>query len=184
MGLALPGVSLRLADAPDGEPGEIVLRGPNVLSGYWEQPEATAAAFDPERWFLTGDLGRKDADGYFWFVARKKDIIRRRGENISGAELDRVIGDHPDVMEAAAIPVPSELGEDEILTAIVRKPGATVEAADIANWCRERLAPIKVPRFVVFVDSLPHTPTHRVAKFKLRADEALRRAAVDLQAGS
>jgi carnitine-CoA ligase len=166
-------------DVPVGETGELIVRTPIVMKGYYREPELTRNAFR-DGWFLTGDLGRKDADGYFWFVARKKDIIRRRGENISGAELDRVIGDHPDVMEAAAIPVPSELGEDEILTAIVRKPGATVEAADIANWCRERLAPIKVPRFVVFVDSLPHTPTHRVAKFKMREDASLRARAVDL----
>jgi crotonobetaine/carnitine-CoA ligase len=166
-------------ELPDGETGELAVRTPIVMQGYWRDPEQTRAAFR-DGWFLTGDLGRRDADGYFWFVARKKDIIRRRGENISGAELDRVIADHPEVMEAATIPVPSELGEDEILAVVVRKPGAAIEAADIAQWCRERLAPIKVPRFVVFTDSLPHTPTHRVAKFRLREDRALRERAVDL----
>jgi carnitine-CoA ligase len=108
---------------PDGEVGELVVRTPIVMQGYYREPEQTAAAFR-DGWFVTGDLGRKDADGYFWFVARKKDIIRKRGENISGAELDRVIGSHPDVMEAATIPVPSELGEDEILAVIVPRPGA------------------------------------------------------------
>ena len=166
---------------PDGEPGELVVRTPIVMQGYWRQPEQTAAAFR-DGWFLTGDLGRRDAEGYFWFVARKKDIIRRRGENISGAELDRVVMSHPDVTEAAAIPVPSELGEDEILVVVVRKPGATVAAADIADWCRARLAAIKVPRYVLFADALPKTPTHRVAKFKLREDATLRERAVDLQA--
>ena len=129
---------------------------------------------------MTGDLGRRDADGYFWFVARKKDIIRKRGENISGAELDRVISSHPDVLEAAAIPVPAELGDDDILVAVVAQPGASLDAQAIADWCRERLAPIKVPRYVTFVDSLPHTPTHRVAKFKMRADPTLRARATDL----
>jgi crotonobetaine/carnitine-CoA ligase len=167
-------------DVPPGETGELVVRTPIVMQGYWREPEQTKAAFR-DGWFRTGDLGRRDADGYFWFVARRKDIIRKRGENISGAELDRVISSHPDVMEAAAIPVPSELGEDDILTVVVRKPGATLEAQDIAAWCRERLAPIKVPRYVVFADSLPHTPTHRVAKFKLRDDATLRSRAVDLE---
>ena len=125
---------------------------------------------------------RRDRDGYFYFVARKKDIIRRRGENISGAEIDRVIADHPAVVRCAAIPVPSELGEDEILVAVVAKPGASVSARDIGDWCRERLSPIKVPRFVAFVDSLPVTATQRVQKFQLRADKTLRQRAVDLSA--
>jgi crotonobetaine/carnitine-CoA ligase len=150
------------------------------MKGYYRDPEQTAAVFR-DGWFLTGDLGYRDADNYFWFVARKKDIIRKRGENISGAELDRVIGAHPDVTEAAAIPVPDALGEDEILVAIVRKPGATVSARAIADWCAERLAAIKMPRYVAFVDALPHTPTHRIAKFKLRADAALRHNAIDLK---
>ncbi|MCG6874093.1 MAG: AMP-binding protein [Betaproteobacteria bacterium] len=167
-------------DLPDGETGELAVRTPIVMKGYYRDPEQTDAAFR-DGWFLTGDLGCRDADGYFWFVARKKDIIRKRGENISGAELDRVIGAHPDVAEAAAIPVPDELGEDEILVAVVPKPGATPTARAIADWCSERLAAIKVPRYVAFVDALPHTPTHRVAKFKLRADAKLRDNAVDLK---
>jgi crotonobetaine/carnitine-CoA ligase len=165
--------------ARDGEVGELVVKTPVIMKGYYRDPEQTAAAFR-DGWFLTGDLGYRDEDGYFWFVARKKDIIRKRGENISGAELDRVIEAHPDVLQAAAIPVPSELGEDEILVVIVLRPGAIVSAQSIAAWCRARLAPIKVPRFVTFVDALPHTPTHRVAKFKLREDLSLRARAVDL----
>lgn len=166
-------------ELPDGEVGELVVRTPIVMKGYYRAPDQTAAAFR-DGWFLTGDLARRDADGYFWFVARKKDIIRKRGENISGAELDRVVSEHPDVLEAAAIPVPSELGEDEILLAVVPRPGARPGAQSIAQWCRERLAAIKVPRFIAFVDSLPHTPTHRVAKFRLREDADLRARAIDL----
>jgi len=167
-------------EVADGQVGELVVRTPIVMQGYYRDPEQTAAAFR-DGWFVTGDLGRKDADGYFWFVARKKDIIRKRGENISGAELDRVISSHPEVMEAAAIPVPSELGEDDILVVVVRKPGAALTANEIADWCRERLAAIKVPRYIVFADALPHTPTHRVAKFKLREDASLRARATDLE---
>jgi len=165
----------------DNETGELAVRTPLVMQGYYRDPEQTTAAFR-DGWFLTGDLGYRDADGYFWFVARKKDIIRKRGENISGAELDRVIGEHPDVVEAAAIPVPSELGEDDILVAVVARTPLKAEA--IASWCRDRLAPIKVPRFVVFVDALPKTPTHRVEKYKLKSDRTLRERAVDLTRSS
>lgn len=126
---------------------------------------------------------RRDADGCFWFVTRKKDIIRRRGENIAGAELDRVICEHPDVVEAAAVPVPSELGEDEILACVVPRAGATLRAEDVAHWCRERLAPMKVPRFVLIAQELPHTPTHKVNKQVLKADPTLKARAVDLAAG-
>ncbi len=166
-------------DVPDGEVGELLVKTPIIMQGYFRDPEQTRAAFIDE-WFQTGDLVRRDADGYFFFVARKKDIIRRRGENIAGAELDRVIGEHPAVHEAAAIPVAAELGEDEILVAVVRKPGYDVSVDDIAQWCRERLAPMKVPRFVAFVDELPHTPTHKVAKMALRADSTLKQRAIDL----
>ena len=166
-------------DAPDGETGELLVRTPIIMQGYFRDPEQTGAAF-VDGWFRTGDLVRRDEDGYFYFVARKKDIIRRRGENISGAELDRVIGEHPAVHEAAAIPVGAELGEDEILVAVVRKAGYDVTAEEVAQWCRERLAPMKVPRFVVFVDALPHTPTHKIAKMMLRADTTLQQRATDL----
>ncbi len=169
-------------DLPDGEVGELVVRTPIVTKGYYRDPEATAAAFR-DGWFLTGDLVRRDANGYFWFVARKKDIIRRRGENISGAELDRVIGQHPAVAEAAAIAVPASLGEDEILVAIVKRPGENVTPGEIADWCKLRLAVHKQPRYVVFVGELPHTPTHRVAKFRLKDDETLIHRATDLASG-
>lgn len=184
-----PAVSLaelRIADdegrfLPTGEIGELVVRTPIVMQGYFRDEAQTKGAFR-DGWFLTGDLAYVDEDNYFWFVARKKDIIRKRGENISGAELDRVIGNHPAVLESAAIPVPSDLGEDDILVAVVVRPGMSVKPEEIAQWCRERLAAIKVPRYVALVDGLPHTPTHRVAKFKLREDASVRAAAVDLQA--
>jgi crotonobetaine/carnitine-CoA ligase len=133
---------------------------------------------------MTGDLVTRDAEGYYTFVSRKKDIIRRRGENIAGAEIDRVIQSHPGVFEVAAVPVPSELGEDEILVAIVPKAGVTLTAPEIAQWCAERLAAMKVPRFVLFVNDLPHTPTHKVAKHALKSDATLKARAVDLQSKS
>ncbi len=168
-------------DVPDGGIGELAVKTPIIMRGYFNDPVQTRNAFR-DGWFMSGDLAWRDADGYYWFVARKKDIIRKRGENISGAELDRVIGNHPAVLEAAAIPVPSDLGEDEILTAVVLREGMQVSAREIADWCRERLAAIKVPRYVTFVDALPHTPTHRVEKFKMRQDKSLLARAVDLAA--
>ena len=167
---------------PDGEAGELEVRTPILMQGYYRDPQQTAAAFH-DGWFVTGDLGRRDAEGYFWFIARKKDIIRRRGENISGAELDAVVNMHPDVVNSAAVPVPSELGEDDILMLVVPRAGANITAQDIAAWCRERLAPYKVPRYVAMRSELPLTPTHRVAKYKLRAEPGLMDGAVDLQGG-
>ncbi|WP_423066093.1 class I adenylate-forming enzyme family protein [Devosia sp. CN2-171] len=170
-------------DVPNGEVGELWLKSPTLMQGYFRDPEQTSAVYR-DGWFTTGDLVRRDSDGYFFFVSRKKDIIRRRGENISGAELDRVIGEHPGVYEAAAVAVPAELGEDEILVAVVCKTGVVLDAADIADWCRERLAPMKVPRFVLFLNELPHTATHKVAKAALRADQTLRQRATDLEGAS
>ena len=164
---------------PIGVTGELNIKTPILMQGYYKDEAQTRAAFR-DGWFLTGDLAWYDEDGYYWFVARKKDIIRKRGENISGAELDRVIGNHPAVLEAAALPVPSDLGEDDILIAVLLREGQQATAQDIADWCRIHLAPVKLPRYVVFVDSLPHTPTHRVEKFKMRKDATLLARAVDL----
>lgn len=170
-------------ELPSGETGELVVKTPMLMKGYFRDPQQTEAAFR-DGWFLTGDLAWCDADGYFWFVARKKDIIRRRGENISGAELDRIVELHPDVVQAAAIPVPNDLGEDEILVAATLRPGATLTELGLADWVRQRLAASKVPRYVIFVPALPQTPTHRVAKFKLRADATLQLRAVDIVANA
>jgi len=169
-------------DVHEGHTGELAVRTPIVMQGYYRDSEQTTQAFHGD-WFLTGDLGYRDGEGYFYFVGRKKDIIRRRGENVSGAELDRVIGSHPDVLEAAAIAVPSDLGEDDILVALLLRPGAKCEMVEIAAWCAERLAPMKRPRYLVAVDSLPRTSTHRIAKFKLKHDPMLLARAVDLEQG-
>jgi crotonobetaine/carnitine-CoA ligase len=149
------------------------------MQGYWNAPDATAAAFH-DGWFRTGDLMLREPDGYLRFIARKKDIIRRRGENISGAELDRVIGAHPAVAEVATIGVPSELGDEEVLAAVVLRPGMHATAAEIADWVRARLAAYEVPRFVAFVPALPQTATQRIEKYRLRGDTALLAAAEDL----
>ncbi len=166
-------------DVADNLEGEMWVKTPIVMQGYFRDPQQTAAAFH-DGWFKTGDVVKRDADGYYSFVTRKGDIIRRRGENIAGAELDRVIAAHPAVHEAAAVAVPAELGEDDILVAVVLKPGEKVNAQEIAQWCRERLAPQKVPRYVLFVDELPHTPTGKVLKVQFKADKTLKARAMDL----
>ena len=165
-------------DVPEGAVGELAVRIPTLMQGYYRDPEQTAASFR-DGWFMTGDLVRRDSDGYFHFVARKKDIIRRRGENIAGAELDRIVAEHPGIAEAAAIAVDSELGDDEVMVVVVPKPGSAVTPHELRAWCAERLAPHKVPRFVAFVETLPHTPTHKVAKHVLQQDRSLRERAVD-----
>ncbi|WP_296561151.1 AMP-binding protein [Pigmentiphaga sp.] len=163
------------------EIGELWVATPIVMQGYFRDPEQTRQAFAGE-WLKTGDLVRRDADGFFFHVSRKKDIIRRRGENIAAAELEMVINEHPAVFEAAALAVPSELGEDEILVVVAPRPGAVVSEADVAEWCRARLAAIKVPRYVALLPELPHTPTHKIAKNLLRDDPAVKERTVDLQA--
>ena len=168
-------------DVADNVEGEMWVKTPIVMQGYFRDPAQTKAAFH-DGWFKTGDVVKRDADGYYSFVTRKGDIIRRRGENIAGAELDRVIGAHPTVHEAAAVAVPAELGEDDILVAVVLKPGEKASAQEIAQWCRERLAPQKVPRYVLFVDALPHTPTGKVLKVQFKADKTLKARAIDLVA--
>lgn len=157
------------------EVGELLVRTPTLMQGYYRDPDQTAKAVR-EGWFATGDLVRRDADGWHWFIGRRKDIIRRRGENISGAELDRILAECPAVQEAAAIAVPSVLGEDDILVALVPRDGMVIAMVDILAWCRVRLSPAKQPRYFLVVDDLPRTPTHRVAKYKMRPADLVSRA--------
>jgi crotonobetaine/carnitine-CoA ligase len=166
-------------ELPARAQGEILVRTPIVMLGYLDDPEQTRAAFTPDGWFRTGDVGWRDEDGYYYFVTRSKDIIRRRGENISGAEVDRVLASHPDVLEAAAIGVRSELGEEEILAVLVARSPQPPPEEEIVAWCAQRLAAMKVPRYVVFVDALPHSASHRVAKFRLKEDATLLARAYD-----
>ena len=166
-------------DLGSHEVGELWVKTPIIMQGYFRDPEQTQKQFD-NGWFKTGDLVSFDEDGYFTFVSRKNDIIRRRGENISGAELDRVISAHPSVLDVAVIAVPAELGEDDIMAVVVAKPDEQLSAQDVAQWCRERLASTKVPRYVVFVEKIPYTPTHKVAKSVLRNDKSLLSLATDL----
>ena len=159
--------------------GELWVKTPIIMQGYYRDPEQTAAHFE-EGWFKTGDLVSQDEDGYYTFVSRKNDIIRRRGENISALEIDRVIAAMPQVNEVATIAVPSELGEDDIMAVIVLKSDQPLSAQEVRGWCLSQLAATKVPRYVVFEQQLPYTPTHKIAKSLLRKDKTLLDRAIDL----
>ncbi len=147
---------------PPGKVGELVFRHPKgQLSQYHKLPEATAEAYRGG-WFHSGDLARTDEEGFFYFCGRKKASIRRRGENISAWEIENAIDLHPAVLESAAFAVPSELGEDEVMVAIVLKPGAKLLPEELLDFCRGRMAYYAVPRYVEFVNELPKTGTHRI----------------------
>ena len=153
---------------PDA-PGELIARsaGPHLLmDGYYKQPGATEAAFRGG-WYRTGDRLSCDADGYYTYLGRMKDFIRHRGENVSAFEIERAVNAHPQILECAAAGVPSPMGEEDVLLCVVPREGETVEPESLYAYCRERLAPFMLPRYVQLLDSLPKTATQRIQKFKL-----------------
>lgn len=159
-------------EVPRGEVGELVLKNAAMMLGYFREPEKTAEAL-VDGWLHTGDSAWQAEDGYFYFVDRKKDIVRRRGENVSSLEVEMVVNTHPDVQESAVIGVPSELTDEELCVFVVPRDGITVEPSDIIAWCDENLAAFKVPRFVEIVESLPKTPTAKIEKHRLRSGDYL-----------
>jgi acyl-CoA synthetase (AMP-forming)/AMP-acid ligase II len=153
---------------PAGERGEIVLRGPKVFKGYWRDPEATDRAF-AGGWFHTGDVGVRDADGYVYIVDRLKDLIISGGENIAGSEVERVLYEHPDVLEAAVVGRPHERWGEVPVAHVVARPGTSPSADELIEHCRGQLAKFKVPADVLFLDALPRNPSGKVLKRDLRA---------------
>lgn len=156
---------------PVGETGEIVIRPKEpwvMFSGYYGMAEETVKSWQ-NLWFHTGDRGSMDEDGYFYFVDRKKDVVRRRGENISSYEIERVINNHPKVLESAIVGVPSELSEEEVLAVVIVKEGEELSPEELLNFCQSRMAHFAVPRYIRFTKELPRTPSQRVEKYKLRA---------------
>jgi len=157
----------------DGEPvatgrvGELELRNPAIMRGYYEMPDETAAVLDDDGWLHTGDLVHDDGDETYTFVGRKKEVIRRRGENLSPAEVEAALERHPDVAEAAVIGVPSDLSEQDVKAFLIAAPARTIDAKDVHAFAARHLAPFKVPRYFEVVDELPHTPTGRLAKHRL-----------------
>ena len=165
---------------PPGNVGELQMRGPAMLEGYYKNPEATAAAFDGE-WFRTGDLFRQDERGYYYIVGRVKEMIRRAGENIAAREVETVLMDLPEVMEATVVPVPDETRGEEVKAYLVLQPGLTPDKMPpqaIIAHCAARLARFKVPRYIAYAAELPKTPSGKIAR------KVLTQGIDDLRAGS
>jgi len=158
-------------EVPPAQVGEIILkRGKGMMKGYYKNSEATKEVFRGG-WFHTGDLGYKDEDGYFYFSGRKKDIIRRGGENISATSIEHVLMRHPKIIEAAVIPVPDKIRGEETKAYIVLKPNEVLNYEEIIDFCEKNMASIKIPRYIEFRDNLPKTPTNRVQKRKLMEEK-------------
>ncbi len=154
---------------PDGQPGEICVRGWNVMQGYFRDPESTARTIDREGWLHTGDQGVRLPDGFIKFLSRLKDVIRVGGENVSPMEIEEVIVSHPAVSEAAVVSAPDPRLNEVPAAFVILHPGRSVSADELDAYCRERLASFKVPRRFLFVTSFPRTgATNRVQKVRLR----------------
>jgi fatty-acyl-CoA synthase len=156
------------SDAVPGEPGEIVVSGPNVMQGYWKQPDATALSIR-DGWFRSGDVGVQDEDGFFYVRDRIKDMIISGGENIYPAEVEAVLYQHPAVAECAVIGVPDEKWGEVGKAVVVLKPGERLELSEFARFCEGMLARFKIPKWVEAIDALPRTGSGKVDKVKLRA---------------
>jgi crotonobetaine/carnitine-CoA ligase len=157
---------------PYGQVGEIIMRGKQpglITEGYLENPEATAGALR-DGWLYTGDLGYYDEQGDFYFVGRKTDSIRRRGENISAWEVERILNSHPLIQESAVIGVPAEVGEEDLKAFIQCVPGAALDPAELIRWCEPRMPYFQIPRYIVWVNGFDKTPTQRIRKKDLSRD--------------
>ena len=154
------------AEVPDGELGEIVLRGPNIFKGYFKNPDATKKAF-ANGWFHTGDIGYRDADGFFYIADRKSDMIIRGGENIYPREIDDLLYTHPAVAAAAVIGVPDELYGEEVAAFVVLKEGVSATEEELIDFCRQSLADYKCPKSIRFVGDIPKGPTGKLLKREL-----------------
>ncbi|MCU1395061.1 MAG: putative fatty-acid--CoA ligase [Ilumatobacteraceae bacterium] len=175
-GLPGPSVEVKIVDTdtvddevPQGEVGEIWIRSPQVMTGYWKMPEETAKAVTADRWFKTGDVGYLDADGYLYIHDRVKDMIVSGGENVYPAEVENVLMGHPAIADVAVIGVPDDKWGETAKAMVVRAPGVDVTEAEIIAYAREHLARFKCPTSVEWIDVLPRNPTGKVLKKDLRA---------------
>lgn len=172
VGRPLPGVDLKIigadgAELPQGEPGEVAVRAPNVAKGYLKRPKATAEAFRGG-WFLTGDIGRLDEHGYLYLLDRKKDMIITGSEIVFSLEVESVLYQHPKVHECAVVGIPDETYGEALLAAIVPRPGDTLTQEELIEFCRGKIGGFKIPRHYVFLDELPKSAMNKVLKMELR----------------
>ncbi|HSL45533.1 MAG TPA: AMP-binding protein [Anaerolineales bacterium] len=174
VGLPLTGVDVRVVNPennqplPNGEIGEVQLRGPNIFKGYWKQPQKTAESFTADGWFRTGDLGFREPDGYLTLCGRSKDLIISGGLNIYPPEVERVLAEHPSVAACAVIGCSDREWGERVTAVVVLNGGESVSSADLIAFCRERLAPYKSPKAIVFRDDLPRNAMGKVQKAELR----------------
>ena len=160
-------VDASLAPIPVGATGELVIRGPNVMRGYYKNIEATRSSFTPDGWLRTGDLGHVDADGFFFVTGRIKELIIKGGENIAPREIDEALLAHPGVLEAAAVGIPDKHYGQEIMACVVLREGVLCSEDELRDFCIEHLGPFKTPKVLRFVDELPRGPSGKVQRLKL-----------------
>lgn len=178
IGIPLPNTDLRLvepdsgeADVAQGEVGEVLIKGPQVMPGYWNRTDETSAAFGPGGWFRTGDLAVMDEEGYFRIVGRKKDMILASGYNIYPDEIDQVLSMYPDVLESCTIGIPDPKRGETVKSFVVLHPGRNVTTEDLIAYCRENLASYKIPRMIEFRDELPRSSVLKLLRRVLRDEE-------------
>jgi long-chain acyl-CoA synthetase len=175
IGVPVEGCEMELIEPGGWEPiawtpeavGEVAIRGTNIMKGYYRRPEATAAAISPEGWFRSGDLGRRDADGWYYIVDRTKDLIIRGGYNVYPREIEEVLMTHPAVSLAAVIGVPDDVHGEEVKAFVILRPGTTATGEELVAWSKEQMASYKYPRVVEVVESLPMTATGKILKREL-----------------
>jgi carnitine-CoA ligase len=177
IGLPVLGREVRIVDENDrdvsaGKVGSLVIKGEPMFSGYYKNPEATDACLK-NGWFQTGDNGYSDEDGYIYFFDRSKDVIKRAGENIAAGEVERVLNDHPKIMESAVIGVPDPLRDEAVKAFVVLNKDEEMTEDEVKEWCGRYLAKFKIPSFVEFRDSLPHTSIGKVIKYVLKNESQL-----------
>ena len=167
-------IDVALRPLPDGQTGEIAIRGPNVMRGYYKNGEATREAFTPDGWLRSGDLGHRDSDGFFFVTGRIKELIIKGGENIAPREIDEALLRHPAVLEAAAVGIPDKHYGQEILACVVLRPGVDASAVevDLRDFCEQHLGRYKTPKLIRFVAELPRGPSGKVQRLKLLEGKA------------
>ena len=164
VGTPIDGVEMRLRDVSPHGVGELEIRGPNVMKGYWNRPEETRAVLSEDGWLRTGDLARVDADGAFAIVGRAKDLVIRDGRNVHPREIEDVLQGHPDVLEAAVLGIPDALLGEDLVACVVLRPRASVTEDELRDYVRERVADFKCPRRVWFAAGLPRTRSGKLLK--------------------
>jgi long-chain acyl-CoA synthetase len=175
IGVPFPSTSMKVVDPDDpsrevaaGERGELLIKGPQVFSGYWNNPEETAKTLLPGGWLRTGDLVTVDADGFTTIVDRVKELIISGGFNVSPSEVETVLRGHPDIADAAVIGVPAPAGGERVVAVVLLRPGAELDVTAVRDWSRERLAAYKVPREIVALDDLPRSMLGKIMRRQVR----------------